>query len=354
MKLDNIHEERALGIILGVSVLVLLMASNSSALSNDGGGSWAYFKEITISNAGNTLTDYQSLISLDSSSFPTNAQINGADIRFTDADGNELSYWIESWDYSGRRAKIWVNVTSIPTSGNVKIRMYYGNPNATSASNGDTTFELFDDFSGTQVNAEKWNVHGSPSIDSGWLHASVGDNLLSRNSFAGPYILEIRYKKITMPEGIGDAYSIYYDNTGNGLDSYSYHFNSYGNHWREVEDVDGGYYWSYDSPISEQVQTLYNLKIYSDGVVFRTYRNDSLIYSSVLTNYFATRGKIKLGVYESGESLFDDVRIRKYASPEPMVSLGAPLPPAPAPELPTIALMGIGMLGLSFVFKKKK
>ncbi len=91
-----------------VTMLVLLLVGGAGALSNDGGESWQYFKDITISNSGSALSEYQVLVNLTGSSFPTNAQASGADIRFTDASENELSYWIESWDYAGRSTKIWV------------------------------------------------------------------------------------------------------------------------------------------------------------------------------------------------------------------------------------------------------
>ncbi len=332
MELHNIGGWRTLRIAFGIMELaILLLAGGASALSNSGGGNWQYYKDITINNTGTALTEYQVLVNLTGASFPVSARTDGADLRFTDAGETELSYWIEGWDYARRNGKVWVNVTSIPTSGNAKILMHYGNPNATSATSGDKTFEFFDDFSGTQINAEKWNVTGLPYIDSGWLHVSVGDYLTSTISIAGPYILEIRDKTIKMPEGgfgkaIRDGHNIYIDtDTGNHLESYSFYDNSGGqNYWREVEFYDGTWYYDDDgSTIPEQVQTTYNLKIYSDGVVFRTYRNDSLIKSRVLTHYFATKGKILIGNPESGEFLNDDVRIRKYASPEPSVSVGA-------------------------------
>ncbi len=102
------------------------------------------------------LTNYQVLVNLTSSNFPTNAQTSGADIRFTDASGNELSYWIENWDYAGKSAKIWVNVTSKPASGSTTIRMYYGNPSATGSSNGTATFQFFDDFNDGIINPSLW------------------------------------------------------------------------------------------------------------------------------------------------------------------------------------------------------
>ncbi|MCW7079444.1 MAG: DUF2341 domain-containing protein, partial [Canidatus Methanoxibalbensis ujae] len=75
------------------------------------------------------------------------AQSNGEDIRFTNEEGNLLDYWIEEWDAVNETAKVWVKVPSIPANSSVVIYMYYGNPYASSASNGDATFEFFDDFS---------------------------------------------------------------------------------------------------------------------------------------------------------------------------------------------------------------
>ena len=78
--------------------------------------------------------------------FLIEAKTDGADIRFIDAEGKELSYWIESWDYSGKSAKIWVKVPKIPANGETRITMRYGNPGASSQSDGDATFNIFEDF----------------------------------------------------------------------------------------------------------------------------------------------------------------------------------------------------------------
>ena len=113
-------------------------------------GKFKYRNPITVcgSTAGEQ-TDYQVLIELDSTNFDFNLpQTNGEDIRFTDSDGNLLDYWIESWDKLNETAKIWVKVPSIPASPDkTEIFMYYGNPSVSSASDGDATFEFFDDFS---------------------------------------------------------------------------------------------------------------------------------------------------------------------------------------------------------------
>src|SRR3990172_2470651 len=124
---------------IAIVILALLMTSGipgEAAPFNPGG--WQYYREITVTNSGGALTDYQVLVQLSGSSFPTTTS-NGADIRFTDASGNELSYWIESWDYAGKSASIWVKVPSIAV-GATTMRMYYGNPTASASSSVTGTF----------------------------------------------------------------------------------------------------------------------------------------------------------------------------------------------------------------------
>jgi hypothetical protein len=110
-----------------------------------------YRKAITIDNTqnSNTLTDYQVLVTLDTASLISANKMRSdcGDIRFTDSDGvTPLNYWIES-GINTTATKIWVKVPNIPASSTTTIYVYYGNPNATSQSNGTATFDWFDDFS---------------------------------------------------------------------------------------------------------------------------------------------------------------------------------------------------------------
>ncbi len=166
-------------------------------LSNSGGEDWQNHVDITIKEkSGSTLTDYQVSLQMSGGNFPANARPDGADIRFTDENGTELAYWIENWDYDGRNAKIWVKVPQIPANGESKIVMYYGNPAATGASNGEATFEFFDDFDGTSIDGTKWYInHGTPSVSDGVLRLS-GESVVSEKvrSFGDNFILESRSK----------------------------------------------------------------------------------------------------------------------------------------------------------------
>lgn len=119
-----------------ISILFILLACGTSlALSNDGGGTWDYSRDIVIQdNSSNPLKNYSVLVELEDDNFPTEAQEDGADIRFTDKDGNELDYWIENFAFSTKKARIWVKIPYIPANSQTKIKMFYGNPEAMSVS----------------------------------------------------------------------------------------------------------------------------------------------------------------------------------------------------------------------------
>ncbi len=71
-----------------------------------------------------------------------NALANGDDLRFYDSAGTELSYWIEEWNNSGS-STVWVDVAQTGTS---SIEMLYGNATASAQSDGEATFDFFDNF----------------------------------------------------------------------------------------------------------------------------------------------------------------------------------------------------------------
>jgi len=129
---------------------------------------WMYRVPIIVGNASSALTNYQIGLYLDLSAQVSAGKIRSdlGDLRFNDSSGNGLSYWIENATTSA--AKIWVNVTSIPASpSTTTIYMYYGNPSATTTSNGFSTFVLFDDF----------NRADSATVGNGWTEDEGGGTL---------------------------------------------------------------------------------------------------------------------------------------------------------------------------------
>ena len=138
-------------------------------------------RQITIDNTSNSnnLTDYQVKITLNSSNFNFNhAKDDGNDIAFADSNGTSVLYhWKEKWDKNNQEAILWVKVPSIPASSTKTIYLYYGNSEAEDISNGDNTFDFFDDFIDT-IDTNKWNIKGN------------SDNLDISNSVLDIYISE--------------------------------------------------------------------------------------------------------------------------------------------------------------------
>ena len=141
--------------LLALVVAAILLASIAPIAS----AGWDCRKPVMINNPGDALSDYQVLVTLNSSNFDySKANPDGSDIGFVDGDNTvALNYWIEEWDAAGD-SMIWVKVPSIKDSGNTTIYMYYGNPIAISQSNGTATFELFDDF-GDNILDPMWTVN---------------------------------------------------------------------------------------------------------------------------------------------------------------------------------------------------
>ncbi len=114
--------------------------------------SWMKRKPINISNSGSSLTDYQVNLTV---AYDSDMQTDFDDLRFTTSDGiTELNYWLESKTDSAM-ASIWIKIPSLANGSNT-IYMYYGNSSATTTSDGDNTFDLFDHFLGSSLDSNKW------------------------------------------------------------------------------------------------------------------------------------------------------------------------------------------------------
>ncbi|MDH7510119.1 MAG: DUF2341 domain-containing protein [Methanolinea sp.] len=110
-------------------------------------GGWSYRKLHTISGSSSgDLTDYQvrftvwNITGTDSGEnvyLGSNVTPDFRDVRFTTTDNTVLPSWIQ--ETGSTYAIVWVKVPSIPTTG-TQLYLYYGNPSAPSASDGDATF----------------------------------------------------------------------------------------------------------------------------------------------------------------------------------------------------------------------
>lgn len=144
-----------------------------------------YRKRVTIYGSLGVTTDYQVPLLIGESAggqfnlegnsfrFPT-GKGDGGDLRFTLSDGvTEIPFWVESVD-SGV-AKVWLKVLD-NLEVNKDIYVYYGK-DLPSASDGEATFEFFDDFDSELIDTTKWTKeaeNGSITQTSGYLRVGGG------------------------------------------------------------------------------------------------------------------------------------------------------------------------------------
>ncbi len=319
-------------IIGGLLLISIFIAKDATA---DWGvwNSWNYRKQIVINNTPNpdSLINHQLLITLPTNFPYTHANNNGSDIRFANTAGATLNYWIEHWTVNGT-SSIWVKIDSIPANSLTTIYMYYGNPNATNQSNGTNTFEFFDDFT-TNTIGSKWHAcdGGGASISDG--HANLpmqGGNALYTYgaTFLRPIAIDTRVKCDLASES-GD-------------------FAPFSIMWYELTDVG----WSNGVQIGEwnnalgfrgipagevsqstAANTYYRMQIILDATssTTRLFDDNFILINEVTSSDPTLQGydnkNIGLDAYKypSGNyGRFDDIRIRKYTSTQPIITLGTP------------------------------
>jgi hypothetical protein len=102
------------------------------------------------------------------------ARSDFGDVRFIASDGtSQLDYWMESVNV-GKNATFWVEIAGTLTGQLQTIFLYYGNPAATTTSNGANTFIFFDDFSGDLSKWTKDKNGANIYIQSGYLVCAGG------------------------------------------------------------------------------------------------------------------------------------------------------------------------------------
>ena len=332
----------------------ILLASIAPIASADG---WNYRRAINITNSGSVLTDYQVLVTLNTSNFNySKANDDGSDLRFTNyANSTAYRYWLETWNTAGE-SKIWVNVSSVP-DGDSKMYMWYNNTAASSESNGSATFEFFDDFEGSSVDTNKWDGVNNAVIVNGALDDN-GDTIKAKESENWVNVsVEWKDKEVSYTATWPWMVTFFCMNSSDEtIDHYRWVWSPKEN-WHYLRRYDNG---SHTDLLSESGQP-YNtgawyhfkyirmddgtLKFYSDisGTLSLKYEGDQPNY---ITGYFKFYGHTTI------EQRRDDIRVRKYADPEPMTSVSATEedvtgPVEPVPELPTIILFSIGLLMLA-------
>jgi len=302
-----------------------------------------YRKEINISNTGSTLTNYQMKLTVhkgsgtDSGSdvyLNNHCQDDFDDIRFTKSDGTtELDHWRESYT-AGTSAVFWIEFDSLTGSGSTTFYIYYDNPTASSASNGDNTFDFFDDFSGTSLDSNKWTEDAIGNITqtvNGYLR--ITDVSTERWAIEDGTDTGDQHQAIWTPI---DSFVIEWTSLTNGTQSNDYYqvgvaitesddtiiywsgayaHSTYDNRPEfDIRDESGGEVeWDISTDTEYDIQMIrdgnnYELKV--DGVSKDTFSSNT------------TPSKVAIAATRSDRNFpnyiqITNFKIRKYASPEP-------------------------------------
>ncbi len=304
---------------------------------------WSYRVPVTIDNSsGGALTDFQVKVSFSTFSW-THVKTDGSDIRFTSSDGTtSIPFWIENWTYSSS-ADIWIKVPFVAAGSSTFVYMYYGNPAATSASNGSNTFEFFDDFGQGSIDYSKWVRIGTPSLavvlDNGNYALRViapGQHFYYLASISESFTDFIFEMKVKMQADLNNQCTPeiafrYTDNSNNYITML------------RGEGLSGGggpngdlFIRRYEANVQTNptpypaynytADHYYHYKIVASQDLIEQHLDGSPVRSWTDTGSGIDQGGIGLGNYgnNSYAVYYDDVFIRKYASTEPGASLGAP------------------------------
>jgi hypothetical protein len=340
----------AMMLVLTLLVVAWPMANEVKASPGWYDSDWSRRSPVTIDNTGNanTLTDYQVKIEV---AYDSDMQPGFDDLIFTDSDGvTELSYWVEEKTDSSS-AIVWVKVPSLPGSSTKIIYMYYGNPAATSASNGDDTFLFFDDFAGASLDTSKWDNlcdgSGTATIVAGRLRL---DSPAGAYNFArvktkmsfGDVCVQHRWWLVTWPMcedyGVVDNNNAYTNLSQSEVCRISIlrarnHYCSGPslNHDDVISShayIDG-YVWGDQINLEENPPMEGSFGLAKYGTTVHAYYNDALTFSGEVPEVSAlTNPALELNVYGSFTFPpttvdYDDVFVRQYSLPEPITSVGS-------------------------------
>jgi hypothetical protein len=270
------------------------------------------------------------------------ARLDYADARFTyynstDVTETELNYWME------KDGNFWVKMPYV-ASGSNTIYMYYGNPTAPSASSGTNTFDIFDDFSSGSLNTNYWtvdqNTAGACSVVSNQLKITEYQNYyahIQRSLALGNFSVYAKMKRGNAAAWEVKIFAVW-DQTASATDSaelgpysvYDWQYEvdindatlssgvggSGNDNWHEFEirvnatNVSLYYDGVYKASSPRYSDILGNTQLFGFGKGFARYAN-----GAEYNNNYADAGS-------TGTSYVDDIRVRKYASPEPTTSAG--------------------------------
>jgi FtsP/CotA-like multicopper oxidase with cupredoxin domain len=215
--------------------------------------------------------------------------------------------------------------------------MYYGNPSATSISNGTATFDFFDDFdpdknTWTIVSGTWSNVNGYQGNSKKGIHNGTPGY---RKSLAGPYfnladfVLHAKVRS-TVDNSLAN---IVFRAATNGnddnnriwvrLDQRDVNTGSHLGGFHLFEDVVGTEYVRGYYDFNPVVGQWYDIKVTVNGSTIKGYLDGSLKWTATVSRTSAGYILLQVEYLNTHDAWFDNLFICKFASNEPTISIGS-------------------------------
>lgn len=308
---------------------------------------WQYFRNIQIDNSQSSENLENFTIRFEANTGllvgQGKLQPDGADLRFVDNSCNELPYFMDSLATSSQNV-IWARIPFLAAGASTTIRVYYGNPNAAPAADGEAAFLFFDDFEDGVIDTDKWESVGEYATfeesDGRLDYASTGDVSGPRFKFArtapsfeGPVYVECA-------ASVGTSSAIGFSSASQELERIYFRYNS-GAFFADTMDIvahlsdtmTNGYATDTDYPrVKVPKDQMNNLRIKAaineDGHISLTEfsnldNGQSNTNERIITDYAMDGFHFCLSSFFPGaHALLDYIRIRKAAEVEPAVNPG--------------------------------
>jgi len=317
----------------GISVVALDTTHFVVSYRDYGGDTYGHAKLGTVSGSTITYGSESTFNSADTVTYPTAAlDATHFVVGYQDFGGDNyghakvgtvvntnLDYWIEKKS-DGVEATVWVEVDTIPASSLTTIWMWYGNGGASAGSNGDNTFYFFDDFPGSSVDTNKWDVTGSPTVSGGIVTVdgdAATETIAAKSTYS--YLVKIVEGRVSLANDASAVFSCqntdpYATNDAErfirGASEYLTSTRNEGSATEIAFSGNNAYHvYKIVQPDSSTVS------FYVDGSLTQTHTTNipdeacRIVLTSISGNYPAVLG--------------DWVFVRQYTSPEPITGVGA-------------------------------
>lgn len=308
------------------SALSFSKAAESLAFP-DAFSQWGFRRAYSVTNNVSTsYAGYQVKLALDTAALIAEGKMQGDcdDMRFTEADGSAIPYWLESGCNTSSTI-VWLK-TDLAASSAKNVYMYYGNGTTVSASDGEAVFDFFDGFSGSSLDtANKWDVSGTgTNTVSGGIMTTSGTSayiIKSKTVFGTGYAIRSRLKSAHFNVTTYSEYFSFQNDSSNGIAAlYSNTSSGY-----------QGKYFTQNSTYSATSILGWSADTYAVQDIIRAASSGIFLVNDAsqvtLTSPYYTGADCSVRFRTSsavGASISADwVLVRKYAATEPSVSSGA-------------------------------